>query len=66
MGELVPTDRLMWGSDFPHSVTSFPESRRWLDEIFAATPDDVRRRVLRDNPCAFWGLDDDDGLTPTP
>jgi predicted TIM-barrel fold metal-dependent hydrolase len=66
MGDLVPTDRLMWGSDFPHSVTSFPESRRWLDEIFVATPDEVRRRVLRDNPCAFWGLDPDAALTSTP
>ena len=66
MGDLVPTDRLMWGSDFPHSVSSYPESPRWLDEIFAGTPDDVRRRILRDNPCAYWGLDREAELTATP
>jgi predicted TIM-barrel fold metal-dependent hydrolase len=66
MGDLVPTDRLMWGSDFPHSVSSYPESPRWLDEIFAGTPDDVRGRILRDNPCAYWGLDREAELTATP
>ncbi|MGE0387661.1 MAG: amidohydrolase family protein [Gammaproteobacteria bacterium] len=66
MGDLVPVERLMWGSDFPHSVTSYPESRRWIDEIFAPVSPAMRRRILVDNPCAFWGLDPDADLTPTP
>jgi len=49
-----------------HSVTPFPESPRWLDEIFAGAPDDIRRRILRDNPCAYWGLDEEAELTATP
>jgi predicted TIM-barrel fold metal-dependent hydrolase len=66
MRELLDLDHIMWGSDFPHSVSSFPESARWLDEIFAGCPDEVRRRVLIENPCAFFGLDPDAELTPTP
>ena len=66
MRDLLPMDRIMWGSDFPHSVTSFPETRRWLDEIFAGVPDAMRRQVLVETPCAFWGLDADAALTPTP
>jgi predicted TIM-barrel fold metal-dependent hydrolase len=30
----LPVENLMWGSDFPHSVGSFPDSRKWLDIIF--------------------------------
>jgi len=50
-------DLIMWGSDIPHSVSSFPETRRWLDEIFEGCPADVRHQVLVDNPCRIWHLD---------
>jgi uncharacterized protein len=66
MRDLLPVDRLMWGSDFPHSVTSFPESQRWLDDIFDGVEPELRRRILAGNPCAFWGLDPEAALTPTP
>lgn len=66
MHGLLDLDHVMWGSDFPHSVSSFPESRRWLDEIFAGTPEGTRRKVLVENPCRFFGLDPDAELTPTP
>jgi predicted TIM-barrel fold metal-dependent hydrolase len=66
MKDLLDLDHLMWGSDFPHSVGSFPESRRWLDEIFAPCTPEERRRVLVDNPCRYFGLDPDAELTPTP
>lgn len=66
MRDLLPVEHLMWGSDFPHSVTSYPESRRWLADIFDGVDDGLRRRVLVDNPCAFWGLDPGATLTPTP
>lgn len=38
MCDLLGTDHVMWGSDFPHSVSSYPESRRWLEEIISAAP----------------------------
>lgn len=66
MKDLLDLDQVMWGSDFPHSVGSFPESRRWLDEIFAPCSAEERRRVLVDNPCRYFGLDPDAVLTPTP
>jgi predicted TIM-barrel fold metal-dependent hydrolase len=66
MRDLLPADRLMWGSDFPHSVTSFPQSREWLGTIFADVPAALRRRILVENPCRFFGLDPERDLTPTP
>jgi uncharacterized protein len=66
MRDLLPVERLMWGTDFPHSVSSFPRSREWLETIFEGVPADLRARILLDNPCRFWGLDREQELTPTP
>ena len=66
MRNFLPVETLMWGSDFPHSVSSFPETEKWLSIIFEGVPDEVRRRVLVENPCEFFGLDPKAELTPTP
>jgi predicted TIM-barrel fold metal-dependent hydrolase len=66
MRDLLRLDHLMWGSDFPHSVSSYPESRRWLDDIFAGCTPEERRQVLVENPARFFGLDPSKELTPTP
>jgi predicted TIM-barrel fold metal-dependent hydrolase len=62
----LPVENLMWGSDLPHSAGSFPDSRKWLAEIFDGVDDAVRRRVLVENPCAFYGLDVGSDITETP
>lgn len=64
--DLLPATHLMWGSDFPHAVTSFPNSRDHLNEIFAQAPRALRRRILLENPCEFFCLDRFASLTPTP
>ncbi len=62
----LPTENLMWGSDFPHSVGSFPKSQEWLRRIFDGVPDTVRRQVLLENPARFFDLDLEAPITPTP
>jgi predicted TIM-barrel fold metal-dependent hydrolase len=31
---------MMWGSDYPHSESTFPQSRKILAEILEGVPDD--------------------------
>lgn len=62
----LPAENLMWGSDFPHSVGSFPESKKWMGIIFEGVPETLKRRILVDNPCEFFGLDPSKALTETP
>ena len=57
---------MMWGSDFPHNVNTYPHSRAALDEMFHGVSDEERRRVLVLNPCDWFGLDPDADITPTP
>lgn len=57
---------LAWGSDFPHSVGTYPHSREILDDIFEDVPAHERRQVLVENLCGFYGLDPNKEITPTP
>ena len=46
----------MWGSDYPHSESTFPQSRKILAEILAGVPDDEQaslpRTPIRGSPAA--------------
>ena len=67
MGErLIPFDNVMWGTDFPHSVGSFPDSRQWIDDAFSVVDEKIRRQVLLENPARYFGLDLDADITETP
>ena len=66
MRDLLPAEDLMWGTDFPHSVTSYPRTREWLEIIFGDVPAGLRRRILLENPIEFFGLDATASLTETP
>jgi len=66
MREHVPFDRLMFGTDFPHSVGTFPNSKKFLDECFAGLDPKYFRKMLLENPAKYYGLDLDKDITETP
>lgn len=61
----LPLDNIMWGTDFPHSVGSFPKSKAFLDKTFAGK-DALRKKIVLDNPIAYFGLDASKPITETP
>ena len=46
----------MWSTDFPHSETSWPQSREELETQFAGVPEEERRLIVHDNAKRFYGL----------
>jgi predicted TIM-barrel fold metal-dependent hydrolase len=62
----IGIDMLLFGTDFPHSVSTFPYTREWIDDLFEGVPEDERRQVLVGNACEFFDLDPTAELTPTP
>jgi predicted TIM-barrel fold metal-dependent hydrolase len=66
MRDHVPFDRLMFGTDFPHSVGSYPNSKQFLDGCFAGVPETYRRKMLLENPAKYYGLDLGKDITETP
>jgi len=47
---------IMWSSDYPHPVTSWPESRRIVERQCESIPSDERELILSGNATRVWGL----------
>jgi predicted TIM-barrel fold metal-dependent hydrolase len=54
----VGSDRLMWGSDFAHAASDWPNSRRVIEQNFAGVPDSDRHLITMGNAVRFFHLDD--------
>lgn len=59
--EYCNEDHLLWAADYPHPDSTFPDSRKIAEEQTARLTDAQRRKVLRDNAIALYGLTDDEG-----
>jgi predicted TIM-barrel fold metal-dependent hydrolase len=46
--DVIGTGNMMWGSDYPHSESTFPHSRKILAEILAGVPDDEQAKPAPD------------------
>jgi predicted TIM-barrel fold metal-dependent hydrolase len=45
----IGVECLMWGSDFPHHVSTWPRSREVLDDHLAGVPDEEREAIVAGN-----------------
>lgn len=50
-------DRIMWGSDYPHTEGVFPHATLSLRLLFAGLPEDQVRQMIAGNAAALYGLD---------
>src|SRR5438094_9868526 len=48
-------DNMMWGSDYPHSEATFPQSRKILAEILEGVPDDEQAKPAPDRDPGIAG-----------
>ncbi|MCU1463650.1 MAG: hypothetical protein JWO37_3725 [Acidimicrobiales bacterium] len=49
-------DNLMWASDYPHTDTTFPYSRKVVDRVFESVPPDEREKITSTNARRLYGL----------
>jgi predicted TIM-barrel fold metal-dependent hydrolase len=54
--EITGTDPLMWGNDYPHTVSTWPNSQALLDRQLHDQPADVRDAVVCGNVRALYGF----------
>lgn len=54
--DMIGEDRIMWGSDYPHTDSTWPCSPQVLDEMFKDYPDNARQKITRDNVKQLYGL----------
>ena len=53
----IGVDRMMWGSDYPHSESTFPRSREVLDEILEGVPQQERHEIVCGTTARLYGFD---------
>jgi predicted TIM-barrel fold metal-dependent hydrolase len=50
-------ESLMWASDYPHTDSTWPNSRKVVDSLFAAIPDEERTMITSANAARLYHLD---------
>jgi predicted TIM-barrel fold metal-dependent hydrolase len=53
----IGVERVMWGSDYPHTESTWPDSRGSIAAAIADVPIDEARRMLGLNAVDFYGFD---------
>ena len=54
--ELVGVERLMWGSDYPHTEGTFPYSQEQIMRDFMGVPEDEVHMMVHGNAAKLYGL----------
>jgi len=55
--DVIGVDNMMWGSDYPHSESTFPQSRKILAEILSGVPDDEQAKIAGGNTARVYRFD---------
>jgi predicted TIM-barrel fold metal-dependent hydrolase len=55
--DVIGVDNMMWGSDYPHSESTFPQSRKIRAEILAGVPDDEQAKIVGGNAARLYRFD---------
>jgi predicted TIM-barrel fold metal-dependent hydrolase len=55
--DVIGVDNMMWGSDYPHSESTFPQSRKILAEILAGVPESEQAKIVGENTARVYGFD---------
>jgi predicted TIM-barrel fold metal-dependent hydrolase len=55
--DVIGVDNMMWGSDYPHGESTFPQSWKILAEILEGVPDDEQARIAGSNTARVYNFD---------
>ena len=53
----IGVSNLLWGNDYPHHDSIWPNSMAILDEVFAEVPDDEQQAMVWDNVVDLYNID---------
>jgi predicted TIM-barrel fold metal-dependent hydrolase len=55
--DCIGYDKLIWGTDFAHAASEFPNSQKYVAEDFAGVPENEKRAMIVDNCVKYFRLD---------
>jgi predicted TIM-barrel fold metal-dependent hydrolase len=54
--DLLGVDTLMFQTDFPHGISTYPNSRKMCDAMFAGVDEAVRDKIVYHNAANLYGF----------
>ena len=55
--DVIGVDNIMFGSDYPHRESTWPNSRKVLQEVLAEVPEDEQEKISYSNAARLYGFD---------
>ena len=55
--DVIGVENMMWGSDYPHSESTFPQSRKILAQILAGVPEEEQAKIVGGNTARLYHFD---------
>ncbi|MFQ5933881.1 MAG: amidohydrolase family protein [Dehalococcoidia bacterium] len=52
----IGVDSIMWGSDYPHAESTWPNSRKVLDKVLKGVSEEERRKIVCHNVAELFGF----------
>lgn len=50
-------DNLMWSTDYPHQASTFPNSRKFVEDKLGHLPSEDRKKIVCENVVSLYGLE---------
>ena len=47
--QIIGVDNMLWGNDFPHAESTWPQSQEFLNRVFTGVPEADQRKITADN-----------------
>jgi len=54
--DVIGVDNMKWGLDYPHSESTFPQSRQILAQILAGVPEDEQAKIAAGNTARVYTI----------
>ena len=55
--QCIGVDHIMWSSDYPHTVSTWPPAREVVACDLRGVPEDNTRKIAWDNAARLYGFD---------
>jgi predicted TIM-barrel fold metal-dependent hydrolase len=57
VGGILDVDKVMFGSDYPHPASTWPNSQQVIGDQWQGVTSEVRQKITRDNARALFGIE---------
>ena len=54
--EVIGVDNIMFGSDYPHRESTWPNSRKVLAEVLKGVPEEEQEKIVYSNAARMYGF----------